>query len=107
MLLVHYRLYITYALAGFLFNLDQKSNICRDIQKIEGLVRSCIPIPQKIYNKTEASNPWRSREIFSRISCFYRFHRAADFQELLTRRKERRWSIQAKRKDILLKINLL
>ena len=30
MLLVYYRLYITYTLAGFLFDLDQ-SNICRDI----------------------------------------------------------------------------
>jgi hypothetical protein len=47
MLLVYYRLYITYTLAGFLFDLDQ-SNICRDIQKIEGLVRKSIPIPQKI-----------------------------------------------------------
>src|SRR6476646_11902246 len=36
MLLVYYRLYITYNLAGFLFDLDQ-SNICRDIQKIEKL----------------------------------------------------------------------
>ena len=36
MLLVYYRLYITYTLAGFLFDLDQ-SNICRDIEKIEGL----------------------------------------------------------------------
>jgi hypothetical protein len=53
MLLVYYRLYITYVLAGFLFDLDQKSSICRDIQKIEGLVRSCIPLPQKIYNKTK------------------------------------------------------
>ncbi len=35
MLLVYYRLYITYTLAGFLFDLDQ-SNICRDIQKIKG-----------------------------------------------------------------------
>ncbi len=34
MLLVYYRLYNTYTLAGFLFDLDQ-SNICRDIQKIE------------------------------------------------------------------------
>ncbi|HEY6534650.1 MAG TPA: transposase family protein [Candidatus Nitrosocosmicus sp.] len=33
MLLVYYRLYITYTLTGFLFDLDQ-SNICRDIQKI-------------------------------------------------------------------------
>jgi hypothetical protein len=52
MLLVYYRLYITYTLAGFLFDLDQ-SNICRDIQKIEGLIRQCVPIPQKIYNKTK------------------------------------------------------
>ncbi len=52
MLLVYYRLYITYTLAGFLFDLDQ-SNICRDIQKIEGLIRECIPIPQKIYPITK------------------------------------------------------
>jgi hypothetical protein len=50
MLLVYYQLYITYTLAGFLFDLDQ-SNICRDIQKIEALIRKCIPMPQKIYNK--------------------------------------------------------
>ncbi len=53
MLLVYYRLYITYTLAGFLFDLDQ-SNICRrDIQKIESLVRQCLPMPQKIYNTTK------------------------------------------------------
>ncbi len=52
MLLVYYRLYITYTLAGFLFDLDQ-SNICRDIQKIESLIRKCVPIPQKLYNKTK------------------------------------------------------
>ncbi len=49
-LLVYYRLYITYTLAGFLFDLDQ-INICRDIQKIEGLVKEYIPIPQKIAQK--------------------------------------------------------
>ena len=52
MLLVYYRLYITYTLAGFLFDLDQ-SSICRDIQKIESLIRKCIPIPQKIYKITK------------------------------------------------------
>jgi hypothetical protein len=52
MLLIYYRLYITYTLAGFLFDLDQ-SNICRDIQKIESLIRDCVPIPQKIYNITK------------------------------------------------------
>ena len=29
------------------------SNICRDIQKIEGLIRECIPIPQKVYPITK------------------------------------------------------
>jgi hypothetical protein len=52
MLLVYYRLYITYTLSGFLFNLDQ-SNVCRDIQKIEKLIRECLPIPQKIYGITK------------------------------------------------------
>ena len=52
MLLIYYRLYITYTLASFLFDLDQ-SNICRDIQKIENLIRKCIPLPQKLYNKTK------------------------------------------------------
>ena len=52
MLLIYYRLYITYTLAGFLFDLDQ-SNICRDIQKIEGLIRQCLPIPQKINKITK------------------------------------------------------
>jgi len=50
--LIYYRLYITYTLAGFLFDLDQ-SNICRDIQKTESLIRKCLPIPQKIYNFTK------------------------------------------------------
>jgi hypothetical protein len=52
MLLVYCRLYITYTLAGFLFDLDQ-SNICRDIQKTEGLIRQCVPIPQKICRITK------------------------------------------------------
>ena len=51
-LLAYYRLYITYTLAGFLFDLDQ-SSICRDIQKIEPLIRKCIPIPQRIYSITK------------------------------------------------------
>ena len=51
MVLVYYRLYITYTLMEFLFDLDQ-SNVCRDIQKIERLIRSCLPIPQKLYKVT-------------------------------------------------------
>jgi hypothetical protein len=52
MLLIYYRLYITYTLSGFLFNLDQ-STICMDIQKIESFIRKCLPIPQKTCNKTK------------------------------------------------------
>ncbi len=77
-LLVYYRLYITYTFAGFLFDLDQ-SNICRDIQKIEGLIRECVPIPQKIYSITKRlKTPRGSRAILSRIYGFYRFHRTAN-----------------------------
>ncbi len=77
MLLVYYRLYITYALSGFLFDLDQ-SNICRDIQKIEGLIRQCVPIPQKTCNKTKRLSLRGSREIFSRFYGFYRLYRTTD-----------------------------
>ncbi len=52
MLLVYYRLYIIYTLSGFLFDLDQ-STVYRDIQKIEKLIRECVPIPQKIYGITK------------------------------------------------------
>ncbi len=51
MVLVYYRLYITYTLMEYLFGLDQ-SNVCRDIQKIERLIRKCLPIPQKLYKVT-------------------------------------------------------
>ncbi len=52
MVLVYYRLYITYTLMDFLFGLDQ-SNVCRDIDKIGGLIRKCLPIPQKLHNVTK------------------------------------------------------
>ena len=52
MVLVYYRLYITYTLMEFLFGLDQ-SNVCRVIQKIERLIRRCLPIPQKLYEVTK------------------------------------------------------
>lgn len=51
MVLVYYRLYLTYTLMEFLFGLDQ-SNVCRDIQKMESLIRKCLPVPQKIYSVT-------------------------------------------------------
>ena len=70
MLLVYYRLYITYTLASFLFDLDQ-SNICRDIQKIESLISECVPIPQKTYNITKRLQmPEEVEEYFRRFLSF-------------------------------------
>ena len=51
MLLVYYRLYITYFFTGFLFNLDQ-SNVYRNIKYLEPLVKVCIPLPEKVHKKT-------------------------------------------------------
>ena len=49
---MYYRPCITYTLTGFLFGLDQ-SSVCRDMQKIEPLVRECVPIPQRMYKITK------------------------------------------------------
>lgn len=51
MVLVYYRLYITYTLMEYLFGLDQ-SNVCRDIEKLESLIRECLPIPEKLHKVT-------------------------------------------------------
>ena len=75
MLLVYYRLYITYALAGFLFDLDQ-SNVCRDMQKIEPLVRKCVPIPQKMYKTAK-----RLRTLEDVEQCFPGFIAFTDCTE--------------------------
>ena len=48
MLLVYYRLYITFTLSGFLFDLDQ-SNVYRDISMLEPLIKlSVCPIAKEV-----------------------------------------------------------
>jgi len=47
MLLMYYRLYITYSLLEYLFDLDQ-SNVYRNIVLIEPVLKTCIPIPEKM-----------------------------------------------------------
>ena len=79
MVSMYYRLYITYTLMEFLFELDQ-SNICKDIEKIEGLIRCCLPIPQKIYNITEVKDHRRGGTIFPRLYGIYRLYGTADTQ---------------------------
>jgi hypothetical protein len=48
MLFMYYRMYTSYGLLGFLFDLDA-ANVYRDIRYLEPAVRRCIPIPQKKY----------------------------------------------------------
>ena len=74
MILVYYRLYITYTLAGFLFGLDQ-SNVCRDIQKIGVDKTMCTNSTEDIQNNKEAKNARGSRKILSWIYGFYRLYR--------------------------------
>jgi hypothetical protein len=102
MLLVYYRLYITYTLAvGFLFDLDQ-SNICsRDIQKIESLVRQCLPMPQKIYNITKRLKT--QQEIEQYFPGFLAFIDSTE--QRIPRpvdKKRKKIFYSGKRKDILL-----
>ncbi len=101
MLLVYYRLYITYTLAGFLFDLDQ-SNVCRDIQKIDSLVRECVPIPQKTYNITKRlRTPDEVEKYFPGFLAFTDCTEQQIPRLLLIRIKER-CTIQARRRVILL-----
>lgn len=51
MLLVYYKLYTTYCLSGYLFNLDQ-SNVYRNVTYLVPLVKACIPLPEKVQKKT-------------------------------------------------------
>jgi DDE superfamily endonuclease/Helix-turn-helix of DDE superfamily endonuclease len=51
MLLVYYRLYVSFTLTGFLFDLDQ-SNAFRDIRYLEPLVSGCLPLPKKVQKLT-------------------------------------------------------
>jgi len=52
MLLFYYRLYTNLALAGFLFDLNL-SNVSRNITMLEPLIKTCIPIPEKITKQTQ------------------------------------------------------
>lgn len=70
MLLIYYRLYITLCLTGFLFDLDQ-SNVHRNIQYVEPVIKACIPIPEKMTKKTRRiRNMDELLEFFPEMKCF-------------------------------------
>jgi hypothetical protein len=101
MLLVYYRLYITYTLAGFLFDLDEYYR--RNTQKDESLIRNCVIILQKTYNKTK-----RLKTSAEAVKKY--FHGFMVFIDSTERqiprptgeRDVRRTILEAKRKDVLL-----
>ena len=105
MLLVYYRLYITYTLAGFLFDLDQ-SNICRDIQKIEPLIRKCVPIPQKIYKITKRLRTPEEVEKYFPGFLLSRIAQSSRYQDQRTK-KEGKCIIQERRKRHTVKTQLM
>lgn len=70
MLLIYYRLYITLCLTGFLFDLDQ-SNVHRNIQYVEPVIKACIPIPEKMAKKTRRIGKMEELlELFPEMKCF-------------------------------------
>ena len=101
MLLVYCRLYITYTLTGFLFDLDQ-SSVCRDIQKIEPLIRKCVPIPQKTYNRLtkRLRTPDEVEQYFPGFIAFIDCTEQQRYNQGQITREERRCTIQARGKGI-------
>jgi len=52
MLLMYYRIYLTYALLGFLFDVDE-TTVLRNITKLIPLFEAFLPLPEKIMPKRE------------------------------------------------------
>ena len=71
----YFRLYITFTLSGFLFDLDQ-SNVYRDISIIEPLIKLCVPLPKKLYKRSR-----RARTIDEVEGYFPGFKAFIDFSE--------------------------
>ena len=70
MLLVYYRLYVTSTLLSFLFDLGQ-TNVLKDIRMLEPLVRECIPLPEKVYERAmRARTPEEVEQYFPGFMAF-------------------------------------
>ncbi len=98
MLLVYYRLYITYTLSDFLFDLDQ-SNICRDIQKIESLIRKCVPIHERHINITNRlKTPEAVEKYFSGFLSFIDSTEQQQIPRPAMIEKDERYTTRARKK---------
>lgn len=70
MLFVYYRLYVTSALAGALFGIDQ-SNAIKDIHKLELLVKEILPIPKKLHDRAKKLQTMKEIEqMFPELKAF-------------------------------------
>jgi hypothetical protein len=77
-------------------------NICRDIQKIEGLTKQCLPIPQKIYNITKSFQTLQEVEQY--FSGFLSFIDCPEQQiprPVDNKRRVRHTILAKRRKDIV------
>ncbi len=102
MLLAHYRLCITYTLAGFLFDLDEY--ICREFQKIESLIRQDVSILKKICrNDKEVQISEVVKQYFPGFLAFIDY---TEQQIPKPTDNKRRCSIRVRRKDIYCKNGL-
>jgi len=77
MLLIYYRLYITYTLSGFLFDLD-KHRLQRYSKDWETNKEVYTNSTENIQYNKKTKNNRRSWTILSRLSCFYRLYRTAN-----------------------------
>jgi len=92
MLLVYYRLYITYTLSEFLFDLSQ-SNVYRDISILEPLVKRCIPLPEKLYKHTRRRRLRTIDEVEEFFLCFRAFIDATEQEIPRPKNKRKRKSL--------------
>ena len=100
MLLVYYKLYITHTLSGFLFDLDQ-SNVHRDIHYMEPVVKSCIPLPQKLYNLTRRLRTVEEVEIYFPGFKAFIDSTEQEIQRPKNKRKRKKTITLVRRKNIL------
>ncbi len=103
MLLVYYRLYITYTLS-FLFDLDQ-SNVYRDIHMLESLVKKYIPFPKKLYSMSRRARTMEEVELY--FPGFRTFIDATEQEIPRPKNKGRRKSYSGKRKRHTVKIQYM
>jgi hypothetical protein len=70
MLLMYYRLYITYGLLEYIFDLNQ-SNVYRDIALVGPVLKTCIPIPEKMTKRTRKIGTIKELlELFPEMKAF-------------------------------------